>query len=241
MQAFKESLQALIQFLTDPIGIIVLIIVGVIIYKVYARKQELDEEPPSITMIGDSIVAGFGLEQDMTMYLQEKRPRWLVIDRGVIGLSIKSLANGYKEPFKDAPPEYYPLGSQPPFSDVKITTKYVLVQLGGNDAIELLDPLLYKAYLDDVVGHIIAQGAIPIYTGIVDFTPTGGVITQKAKEHRAVLNDVMLRHSLKHKAIFLDWGNLTNNNEDTIDGIHRTQEANNYLARTIIEAIENKK
>ena len=92
-----------------------------------------------------------------------------------------------------------------------------------------------------MVGHIIDQGAIPNYTGIVDFTPTGGVITQKAKEHRIVLNDVMLRHSLKHKAIFLDWGNLTNNNEDTIDGIHRTQEANNYLARTIIEAIENKK
>lgn len=66
--------------------------------------DSINDTPVSIEFNGDSLMYGPTLELNIPKYTKSTNPKWIVDDRGVGGLTMKSLDIGYKEPYINANP-----------------------------------------------------------------------------------------------------------------------------------------
>lgn len=217
----------------ETLALVGIAVVAAVIFKKRKRLQ-----PVSVTLDGDSIVWGLGIKHSVGARLKQWQPGWVVDDRGVVGLTLSALIDGYDKPYADAPPEHFPRGPQPAYVQVGRSTHYVLVEAGGNDALELRPPEVFEAQMRSAITTIQSEGRVPVLTGIIDM-PVGGhpFVTAEAKQHRDALNAITLSLAAEYGLKHAGWGEDYRGPQDVTDGIHRTQEASDRLARLLIAAI----
>lgn len=195
--------------------------------------------PKTITVEvdGDSIVWGPTLAANICTRLREWRPSWTVDDRGVYGLKLWQLIVGYQEPYPGCPPDQFPRGPQPPFVDVERSSHFIVLELGGNDALEMRTPAEFEADLRSAISTVQAEGRVPVLTGIVGI-PVGDIFTPpilvRLAELNAITHQVAEELGLQHAC----WGEDYRGPQDTFDGVHRTQEASDRLAVLLMQALE---
>lgn len=198
-------------------------------------------KPVSITLDGDSILFGLGIEYSIADRLTEWDPSMIVVDKAASGLTLADMINGYLEPYPNAEPEVYPNGPQPPYADVIRTTEFVLIEAGCNDAFELLSVELFDQYMRKAIGIVLSEGRTPILTGLVDFyVGSHPFVTQEAKDRRDEFNALTHKYAAEYDIPHLGWGEDYQGPEDLLDGIHRTQEVSDRLAMTILDLIKYK-
>lgn len=170
----------------DPITLLILAGIG-IAAAMLARKRSRPRAPQPVSVIidGDSIVFGLYLQHNIAARLREWRPAWAVDDRGVVGLLLHTLLAGYREPYAGAPPEHYPRGQQPPYSQVARSSRIVVIEAGGNDTLFLPDVAAWEADMRSAIEIVRAEGRVPVLTGIVDFDVAGDLTPEiKARRDR---------------------------------------------------------
>src|SRR5271168_1907693 len=113
-----------------------------------ARAAEAGARPMIITMLGDSITAGFGLRA------AEALPTQLQLALGRLGVAARLRASGVSG---DTTADGL---ARVDFS-VQADSDLCLVALGGNDLLQGIDPALTKANLTQIIGKLRAR-RIPI-------------------------------------------------------------------------------
>lgn len=221
----------------EPITIAIIAAVGLAAWALSRRKKPSPAEPIGVTLDGDSILYGPELERNVAATMRSLRPAWTVDDRGVGGLLLRSLIAGYQEPYPGAPPEVFPRGPQPPYAQVQRSTHFVVVEPGGNDAWALLGADEFEANMRSAINTLQAEGRVPILTGIVDFT-VSDAWSQEFKDRRDEYNAITHRLATEYGLQNAGWGEDYQGPQDTIDGLHRTQEASDRLAAQLVQAVE---
>lgn len=125
----------------------------------------------TVDIVGDSISIGLNNEVSPIMRLAEYRPKWVVEHHSAGGLTVDTMLRGYHEPWPYAHPIYFPMGPQPQFIDVKRNSRYVFVQLGINDALQVVtqeDAERYEAMLGYVIRILLSEKRIPVIAGVVN-------------------------------------------------------------------------
>lgn len=192
----------------------------------------------SIEIHGDSIPFGPGIERNVAAQIRVLRPDWDVLDVSASGLDLSDVVNGYTEPYKNAPPEAFPAGPQPPIAQRLLVGRFQVIEVGGNDALEMRDPAVYEADLRSAIKAIQAAGRVPVLTGIVN-APTSDFFTPTVLVRRDELNAITLRLAAELGLPHAGWGEDYRGEVDVIhDRIHRTQEASDRLAALLVQAIE---
>lgn len=221
----------------DPIIVLAVMAVAVSFYLTRRKKMAKPSRPVTVTLDGDSIIYGPTLQHNIAARLAEWQPTWYLDDRGVYGLKLWQLVAGYEEPFEGADPSLYPRGPQPPYDQVSRSHRIVVIEPGGNDALEMRTPAEYEADLRAAVGIIRKEGRTPILTGIVDL-PVGDFFTAPIKARRDQLNAVTLVVADEMEVEHAGWGEDYQGPQDVFDSVHRTQEASDRLAVLLMQAIE---
>lgn len=181
-----------------------------------------------VELNGDSIVSGLGLEVKPSLYLKELLPDWTIEDKAQVGLTLDSLVKGYSTPWVNGPtPD---LGVQLPFSEIERTSDIVVISLGGNDAYGALPKDLFESNLRSVIKDIRDEGRIPVLTGIVQLTPSASGFDSETVKRAIELNTITKKISKELNVLNAEWDTVEYIGlVDTLDGIHRTQSANNLL------------
>ncbi|MCT6721686.1 GDSL-type esterase/lipase family protein [Acidovorax sp. K2F] len=224
----------------DPITIAIIVGLGLVAAFALSRKGGGAASPPlpvSVTLDGDSILYGPTLAHNIAARLREWRPQWTVDDRGVYGLKLWQLIAGYTEPFPGAGPELFPRGPQPPYAQVQRNTRIVVLEAGGNDALEMRTVAEYEADLREAIRIVQAEGRTAVLTGIVDL-PVADIFTPPIKARRDELNAVTLRVAAELGLQHAGWGEDYQGPQDVFDNVHRTQAASDRLAALLVAAIE---
>jgi len=187
---------------------------------------------PSVELNGDSIMHGQGLEVKPSVYLQELLPDFIIEDKSQVGLTLDSLVKGYSTPWLNGPVPR--LGVQPEFNSIKRTADIVVISLGGNDAYSSLSPDVFRTELIEVIQRIKDEGRTPVLTGIVQLTPSASGF-DSLTVHRAIeLNSIINEVAKDTNVVSANWDTAEYNGlQDTLDGIHRTQEASDILMQQL--------
>lgn len=189
----------------------------------------------TIELNADSIMDGVGIER-FSASLQKLRPNFVIDDRAVSGLTLRSVYNGYTTVAAGGP--FSHIGPQMPFNRTVRNSKVVLIELGGNDAIGLADADVFKSQLEDMINIIISEGRIPVLTGIVSVAP-GDIISQAAVIHVALFVAIVDELSIKYNVLNAHWSTVEfNGTTDTIDGIHWKQIPQDRLVARTIEVLD---
>lgn len=193
----------------------------------------------TLELNGDSILYGPGLNKVSIVLLKELKPKWIVIDKAVGGLTLNALYKGYIVPYLNAKPEVFPLGPQLPFRDVKRNSKFIVIEVGGNDAYNQLPAEIFEAQLREMISILKSENRVPIITGIPGMI-AGDTFNQDTVDRILVNNAIMRKVTKEMNVIHAGWDTYPFNPlTDTIDGIHRSQEALNNLVIEIIKSIDN--
>lgn len=222
----------------EPIAIAILIAAALGLYALSRRKTSKPPEPVSVTLDGDSIMVGVWLQRGIAARMRELRPDWVIDDRGVVGLKLYDLLRGYQEPSPGAPPERYPRGPQPPYAQVARSTRFVVIEAGGNDTLDPIDVGAWEADLREALRIVQAEGRVPVLTGIVDFDDDAG-LPQGMKARRDACNAITHRVAQELGLQHAGWGEDYQGPRDRIDPLHRSQEASDRLATLLVDAIEH--
>ena len=194
-------------------------------------------EPVTVEIYGDSITFGPAIERNVAAQVEALRPGWTVDDRSAVGLDLRDLVTGYAEPFPGAPKSDYPKGAQPAFDKVQRSARFVVIELGGNDALSDRPPEQFEADLRTVIDVLVREGRVPVLTGIVGVPPSA-YFTPAAMARRDVLNAITHRVAKSYSLPHAGWGEDYQGESDTHDLIHRTQAASDRLAALLVAAIE---
>lgn len=191
----------------------------------------------TVEIYGDSITFGPAIERNVAAQVKALRPGWTVDDRSAVGLDLRDLVTGYAEPFAGAAPSDYPKGAQPAFDKVQRSARFVVIELGGNDALSERSPEQFEADLRSVIDVLIREGRVPVLTGIVGVPPSD-YFTPAAMARRDVLNAITHKVAQAYGLPHAGWGEDYLGESDTHDQIHRTQAASDRLAALLVAAIE---
>jgi len=184
--------------------------------------------PLKVELNGDSIVYGQGLDVRPSVYLQSLLPDVIIEDKSQVGLTLDSLVRGYSTPWVDGPVPR--LGTQPPFNQIERTADIVVISLGGNDAYAGLSPDEFEVELREVIQVIKGEGRVPVLTGIVQLTPSTYGFDYPTVQRAIELNERTKVIAKDMNVINVNWDTVEYNGLlDTLDGIHRTQQASNLL------------
>lgn len=176
----------------------------------------------SIEINGDSILVGPTLQETPIQTLQRLNPSLKIIDKTVIGLTLADLYLGYTSPYKNGP-----IAPQMPFKSILRTSRFIVIELGGNDALGSIDS--YESQLRDIVQTVLSEKRIPILTGIIQLSP-GPIFDQASIDRTLQINAIQHRIALEFGIPIstFDQGPF-DPTKDTIDLIHRTQAASIVL------------
>lgn len=194
----------------------------------------------TVEIYGDSITFGPAIERNVAAQVEALRPGWTVDDRSAVGLDLRELVTGYAEPFAGAPKSDYPKGAQPAFDKVRRSARFVVIELGGNDALSERPPEQFEADLRSVIDTLVREGRVPVLTGIVGVPPSD-YFTPAALARRDVLDAITARVAIAYGVRHAHWGKDYQGESDTLDKIHRTQAASDRLAALLVAAIEREK
>lgn len=194
--------------------------------------------PLKVELNGDSIVYGQGLDARPSVYLQSLLPEFIIEDKSQVGLTLDSLVKGYSTPWVNGPVPR--LGIQPPFNQIERTADVVVISLGGNDAYSGLSPDEFEVELREVIQVIKDEGRMPVLTGIVQLTPSTYGFNYSTVQRAIELNE-------RTKVVARDMNVLNSNWDtveylgllDTLDGIHRTQQASNLLIERLASTLKS--
>ena len=190
----------------------------------------------SVEVNGDSIIVGPTLSPTPMQRLGMLRPGLEIIDKGISGLTLNSLYNGYGVPYDGAPAPR--LGTQLRFNQIQRTSRIVVVELGGNDAYSSLPAVTFEQQLRAIVATIQGEGRVPVLTGIVKLT-AAGAFDQGTVDRAAELNVVIHRVAVEMGVIHAGWDEVPFAGEvETIDGIHRTQAASDRLVEQLAKTLD---
>lgn len=145
-------------------------------------KAPAAQEPLRLTVLGDSLAAGYGLAPDeafpaqLEQALRDAGCRVRVINAGVSGDTSAGGLARLEWTLADAP-------------------QIVLVELGGNDALRGLAPEHTQANLDAILRRLKERGVRPILAGMLAprnlgsdyYIPFDGLYPQLAKQHQVPL------------------------------------------------------
>ena len=194
-------------------------------------------EPVTVEIYGDSITFGPAIDRNVAAQVRQLRPGWAVEDHSAVGLNLAELVVGYAEPYPGAPASEYPKGPQPAFDKVQRSARFVVIELGGNDALSERPPEQFEADLRTVIDVLVREGRVPVLTGIVGVPPSA-YFTPAALTRRDVLNAITHRVAQAYGLPHAGWGEDYRGDADTHDQIHRTQAASDRLAALLVAAIE---
>jgi hypothetical protein len=191
----------------------------------------------TIELNSDSIMAGVGILR-FSSSMFTLRPSYQIVDKAVVGLSLKSLVNGYTTPYAGAPIPAF--GKQIEFSNTARLSSVVLIEQGAIDALELADPDVFHQQFESILQVIIAEGRIPVVTGIVPITLVpGGLFNQQVIDRSAQLNSIINELAAKYGVLNAEWRTVPYYGVvDTIDDIHRTQDAANRLILRTLDVLD---
>lgn len=171
------------------------------------------------------------------MVMKQHRPKWTLTDRNACGLKLAHFLAGYQEPFPGAPAYMYPAGPQPAFKDATHNSQVIVIGLGLNDSNGFLSPVEYRQHLLDTLAIIRAAGAVPVFTGIVQFP--SGYYDPAMDANLIAFTKVMREVAREQDVVYAGWDEDYQGEGDVLaDHIHRTQEASDRLALRLIEAID---
>lgn len=187
----------------------------------------------TVDVYGDSISIGVGVEVSPIMRLTEYRPNWVVDHHSAGGLRLDAVISGYSEPFQNANPIYYPKGPQLPFTQVVRTSRFIVVGVGINDAINdstQLDAERFEHNLRYLVRTILEEKRVPIITGVVNIGSNPAF-----REH---YNNVTHKIAQEFNLVHAGWGEAYAAEGVGSDTIHPNQMGSDRLAGRLIEAID---
>jgi len=157
------------------------------------------EKPPinagnggaNIVAFGDSLTAGYGAEEGQSYpAVLQNMTGWTVINLGVSGDTMRMGANRKEG-----------IGRHNPFM--------VLIEFGGNDAMQRRPLDETKAALEEIVDHVQRLGAIAVIVdtgGNLKMSPYTKMMKQMAKEKQtvfvpAIMKDILSQPQLKSDVI----------------------------------------
>lgn len=174
-----------------------------------------NKPPPTVEIYGDSIFTAPGISTPPAQQMRNIRPTWQIANRSVTGQSLFRIVTGMTP-----------------------GPNFVVLELGGNDALYLRTQEQYRADLVLAIEKVRAAGGVPILTGIVGL-PIGDIYTSEVISRRDELNGITHAITQEYGLQHAGWGEDYRGEIDVIfDRIHRTQEASDRLAALLIEAIE---
>jgi acyl-CoA thioesterase-1 len=178
-------------------------------------------QPLRIVVLGDSLVAGFGIKPSeafpaqLERALKERGHAVEVINAGVSG----DTTAGGLERLRWAVPEH---------------TGAVILELGANDALRGLDPGRAKANLDKIITTLKASGAEVLLTGMLAPRNLGVTYT---RAFDAIYPDLAAKHGLILYPFFLEGVALTTKlNLD--DGLHPNSRGVAEITKYILPSVE---
>jgi acyl-CoA thioesterase I len=218
---------------------VLVIAAGAVLYALLRRKASAAPlpQPNSVTLDGDSILFSIFLQRSIAARMRELRPGWQIEDRSAVGLKLQAMLAGYDAPYPGAPLEYFPRGPQPPYARVPRTSGVVVIEAGGNDALNPRPLADWEADMRAAIEIVRAEGRTPVLTGIVDFE-VGEGRPADFKAQRDAFNEATHRLAAEYGLQHAGWGEDHQGPQDTIDGLHRSQAASDRLAALLVAAIE---
>ena len=179
------------------------------------------DQPLRIVVLGDSLVAGFGIKHSeafpaqLERALKERGHAVEVINAGVSG---DTTAAGLDR-VGWAVPERTPA---------------VILELGGNDALRGLDPIRAKANLDKIITTLKAGGAEVLLAGMRAPRNMGERYT---RAFDAIYPELAAKHGLILYPFFLD-GVAMNGKLNLDDGIHPNSRGVAEITKNILPSVE---
>lgn len=171
--------------------------------------------PPTVEIYGDSIFTAPGITTPPAQQMRNLRPGWLIADRSVSGQALFRIVTGMTP-----------------------SPAFVVLELGGNDALYLRTQEQYRADLVLAIEKVRAAGGVPVLTGIVNL-PISEAFNSEVIARRDELNGITHAIAKEYGLQHAGWGEDYRGETDVIfDRIHRTQEASDRLAALLIKAIE---
>jgi acyl-CoA thioesterase I len=158
--------------------------------------------PPVITMLGDSLTAGYGLSRDQALPVKlQARLRALGSDAVVRGAGVNGDTSGMALARLDRA--------------VKADTDVCVVALGGNDLLQITDPGRTMANLDEIIRRLKGRGIRVVLVGVAAPPELGGY----ARAFDKMFADLARRHGVAFYPNILD-GVARNRALNLADGIH---------------------
>jgi acyl-CoA thioesterase I len=177
--------------------------------------------PLRIVVLGDSLVAGFGIKPSeafpaqLERALKEKGHAVEVINAGVSG---DTTAGGLERVRWAVPDE----------------TGAVILELGANDALRGLDPGRAKANLDKIITTLKASGAEVLLAGMLAPRNLGATYT---RAFDAIYPELAAKHGLILYPFFLE-GVALNNRLNLDDGLHPNSRGVAEITKNILPSVE---
>jgi len=187
----------------------------------------------SVDVVGDSISIGVNTEVSPIMRLTEYRPNWAVVHHSAGGLQLDTMIAGYSEPTPGAHPIYFPMGPQLPFPQVQRSSRYVVIALGVNDALNnstMQEAVRFEHNMRYVIRTLVAENRVPVLTGV----PNLAVNPAFLKHY----NNVTLMLAQEYGLVHAGWGEAYGIEGVGSDGIHPHQGGSDMLAGRLIRAID---
>jgi acyl-CoA thioesterase I len=188
---------------------------------VYPAIAATAGQPLRIVVLGDSLVAGFGIKPSeafpaqLERALKEKGHAVEVINAGVSG---DTTAGGLERVRWAVPDE----------------TGAVILELGANDALRGLDPARAKANLDKIITTLKASGAEVLLAGMLAPRNLGATYT---RAFDAIYPELAAKHGLILYPFFLE-GVALNNRLNLDDGMHPNSRGVAEITKNILPSVE---
>jgi acyl-CoA thioesterase I len=186
-----------------------------------AANAQAGAQPVRIVVLGDSLVAGFGIKTSDAFPAQLERAlkaRGHAVEVINAGVSGDTTAGGL-ERIAWAVPE---------------KTDAVIVELGANDALRALDPNRAKANLDKILTTLKAGGAQVLLAGMVAPSNLGEAYTRDFNPMYAALAS---KHGVLLYPFFLE-GIALNAQFNLEDGLHPNPKGVAEITRRILPSVE---
>lgn len=195
------------------------------------------ESPLKVELNGDSAMFGHGLDVKPDARLKELRPELIIENKAESGLTLNSLMSGYSKTWINGPVPR--LGIQPPFAEIKRTSDVVVISLGANDAYGNLSIIEFERQLRTVISTIQSEGRVPVITGVVQLTASPTGFDQGTVSRSIEFDRVIMRVTTELNVLNANWATVEYNGlSDTIDQIHRTQQASDRLVIRLAETLD---
>ena len=181
----------------------------------------IGEKPIKMVVLGDSLSAGLGLSKSdafpvrLQKALKAKGIEVEMVNAGVSG----DTSSGGRDRLDWSVPE---------------GTQAVIVELGANDALRGIDPMITRAALSDIVTRLKARGIAVLLCGMLA-PPNYG--NDFAARFNAIYPDIAKSSGVPLYPFFLD-GVAADTRLNQADGLHPTPEGVDVIVKNILPTVE---